>query len=229
MFRFLVKFFKILVIACLIGVLLRSIEVILIKQKSKNVAISNTVNETQYKETIKIASNEENLMQNMEKDNQKKQEDGIVETKKETDTKQNIKKQNSTIEKKEKAEIEQKAEKQEISNNKTLPETTKQEILEKKQETQIENKYTEVKVDMAEKKECSNNTHGMEVGNSGKWFNTKDEAIATYKAEIKKWGNKWTNNEISDEDYYSNCPCGYEIWDCPFCNKWTINYYFDNM
>lgn len=223
MFRFLVKFFKILAIACLIGVSLRVIDIILLKEKTKDVAISNTINETQYKETSRIDSNENNV----EKDNQQKQENVIVETRKEADTNQNTEKQNTIIEKKENIKVEQKEEKQANSNNQSLPETTKQEILETKQEKQNENKYTEVKIDIAEKKECNGNNHGMEVGNSGKWFSTKDEAIATYKAEIKLWGNKWTNNEISDDEYYKNCPYGYEVWSCMYCGKWTLNYYYD--
>ena len=226
MFRFLVKFFKILVIACLIGVSLRVIEVMLLKEKTKNVAISNIVNETQYKERAEISSNEENE----EKDNGQKEENVVIETKQEADTSQNIKKQNTTTEKKENVKVEQKTEKQEISNNKILPETTKQETLETKKETQNENKYTEVKIDIAEKKECSGNKHGMEVGNSGKWFSTKDEAIATYKAETKKWEEKLKDKEnpISYDEYYKNCPYGYEVWSCMYCDKWTLNYYYDN-
>ena len=67
----------------------------------------------------------------------------------------------------------------------------------------------------------------MKIGNSGKWFNSKDEAIMTYKAEINKWGDKWTKDEITNEDYYANCPYGYEVWTCPYCNMWTLNYYYE--
>ena len=121
-------------------------------------------------------------------------------------------------------EEDKKEEQQENSNKVSLPEITKQEVI----ETKSEEKYTEVEVEIAEKKECKNNNHGMSVGNSGKWFNTKEEAIATYKQESKMWGDKWKNNEISDDEYYRNCPYGYEIWSCMYCGKWTINYYYDN-
>lgn len=222
MFRFLVKFFKVLAIACLIGVSLRVIEVMFLKEKTKDVAISNIVNETQNKEMTEISSNEE-----IEKKDNEEKENIVIETKQEADISQNIKKQDTVTEKKENIKVEQKTEKQEKTNNQTLSETTKQET---KKEIKNENKYTEVKIDIAEKKECSGNKHGMEVGNSGKWFSTKDEAIATYKAEIKKWEEKLKDKEnpISYDEYYKNCPYGYEIFNCPYCNKWTLNYYYDN-
>lgn len=140
----------------------------------------------------------------------------------------------------EKSGVEVKEETTKIENNNNTPQLTKenkdkevvetpiqQEITEKKDTTNIEGKYMEIEVSVAEKKECDKSKHRISSGNTGLWFETKEQAIATYKAEIKKWGDKWSNNEISDEDYYSNCPYGYEIWDCPFCSKWTINYYFD--
>lgn len=74
---------------------------------------------------------------------------------------------------------------------------------------------------------CTNNSnHGAEVGNVGRWFNSKEEAVALYESEIKKWGNQWTNDEIDDETYYKNCPDGYEYWSCPLCGKWTITIYY---
>lgn len=72
----------------------------------------------------------------------------------------------------------------------------------------------------------NNNNHGMGVGNSGRWFNSREEAVKMYESEIKMWGEKWTNYEIDNETYYKNCPDGYEIWSCPICGKWTINLYY---
>lgn len=115
------------------------------------------------------------------------------------------------------------------SNNNNLSETTdKQENEIVKEKIETEEKYTEIEVNVAEKKECTGNNHGIGVGNSGQWFNTKDEAVATYRAEIKEWEDKWNAkvNPISDDDYYSNCPCGYEVWTCMYCGKWTLNYYY---
>ena len=55
---------------------------------------------------------------------------------------------------------------------------------------------------------------------------TKEQAIAEYDKEINLWGDKWVNDEIDDDTYYKNCPDGYEIWSCPYCSKWTLNYYY---
>lgn len=74
---------------------------------------------------------------------------------------------------------------------------------------------------------CTNNhNHGMDVGNSGQWFLTKNEAIAYYENKINYWGNLWETDQIDDTTYYKNCPKGYEIWSCMYCSKWTINFYY---
>lgn len=107
-------------------------------------------------------------------------------------------------------------------------EIPKKEIIkEEAPKEEVDNNYTEYEVSIAEKKECVGNNHFLEVGNSEKWFESKDEAVRTYKAEIKKWDDQWVANEISDEEYYRNCPYGYEVWNCPYCQKWTLNYYYD--
>lgn len=58
------------------------------------------------------------------------------------------------------------------------------------------------------------------------WYNSKAEAIEVYNTEIKKWGDRWTNYEIDNDTYYKNCPSGYEVFSCPYCNKWNINLYY---
>ena len=72
----------------------------------------------------------------------------------------------------------------------------------------------------------NNNNHGMDTGNCGRWFNTKNEAIEYYEEKINYWGKLWENYEIEDSEYYKNCPTGYEIWSCMYCSKWTINFYY---
>lgn len=72
---------------------------------------------------------------------------------------------------------------------------------------------------------CTDNNHGMDTGNCKTWFETKEQAIAFYNAKKKEWEDKWTNYEINNEEYFNNRPNGYEIWDCPYCHKWTINIY----
>ena len=74
---------------------------------------------------------------------------------------------------------------------------------------------------------CSGNSHGVGTGNSGRWFNSETEAINYYKSIIKSWGDKWEKFEIDDETYNKNCPYGYEDWSCPYCGKWTINFYYN--
>lgn len=71
----------------------------------------------------------------------------------------------------------------------------------------------------------TNNAPKCSHSNSN-WYNSKAEAIAVYNAEIKKWGDKWTNYEIDNDTYYKNCPSGYEVLSCPYCNKWNINLYY---
>lgn len=73
----------------------------------------------------------------------------------------------------------------------------------------------------------NNNNHSIGVGNSGKWFNTKAEAVAVFENEKSKWENKWTNFEIDDETYYKNCPDSYEVYSCSQCGKWTISIFYD--
>lgn len=153
----------------------------------------------------------------------------VNETKSTSNQKAQEKKVESSTIKKETSKKQVTEEKQTNSSNDTLSETMdkqENEIVDEKIET--EEKYTEIEVSVAEKKECIGNNHGIGVGNSGQWFNTKDEAVATYRAEIKEWEDKWTDKEnpISDDEYYNNCPCGYEVWTCMYCGKWTLNYYY---
>ena len=91
-----------------------------------------------------------------------------------------------------------------------------------------EKKYNEYVVNVAKPKECVGNKHSISAGNTGKWYKTKDEAIATYRSEIKKWGDKWKEDLITEEEYNKKCPYGYEVWTCPICQKWTLNYYYNN-
>lgn len=88
------------------------------------------------------------------------------------------------------------------------------------------NSYTEKEVMVVEKTECVGNNHKIESGNTGKWFNNKIEADDYYNTEIEKWGNLWENDEITKEEYLKNCPFGYEVWTCPQCQKWTLNFYY---
>ena len=105
---------------------------------------------------------------------------------------------------------------------------TKQET---KQEVQIQEKNkqetkTEVKVQEPETPKCSDTKHGVGAGNTGKWFNSYNEAVAYYDNLINGYSNQIHNGEITIEEYNKKCPYGYEVWSCPYCNKWTLNFYF---
>ncbi len=195
------------------------------KSVSEQIAIEE--NNSDKIETI-VTSEEVVVAEDTVKVVEKKEE--IVQEKNNTNEIKNIEEPKKTEEVKVKTETKEQPKKVEENTFKVQkPEKVETKSTENKEET-ITESYTEVKVEIAKKKECEGNNHGMNVGNTGMWFNTKDEAISTYKAEIKKWGDLWTDkdNPISNEEYYKNCPYGYEIWSCPYCGKWTLNYYLDN-
>ena len=58
-----------------------------------------------------------------------------------------------------------------------------------------------------------------------KWFNSYNEAVSYYDNLILDYSNKIHNGQITFEEYNKQCPCGYEIWSCQYCGKWTLNYY----
>ncbi len=89
-----------------------------------------------------------------------------------------------------------------------------------------QNNYIEVEVKVAEKKECDGNNHKIGAGNTGLWFETKAQADNYYNSQLEKWGKLWENDKITKEKYLKECPSGYEIWTCPQCKKWTINFYY---
>lgn len=73
--------------------------------------------------------------------------------------------------------------------------------------------------------QCSNNNnHLMKCGNMGRWFDSKSDVKAYVDSVMKSWAYKWESGEISDDEYFSNCPQGYECWSCGYCGKWTGNF-----
>lgn len=73
--------------------------------------------------------------------------------------------------------------------------------------------------------QCSNNNnHSMKCGNMGRWFDSKSDAKAYVDSIMKSWADKWESGEISDDEYFANCPQGYECWSCGYCGKWTGNF-----
>ena len=122
-----------------------------------------------------------------------------------------------------------------VEQPRTTPVTTPKKIVEKETTTPVvetiipetPKEETKVEIKQPETPKCSDSKHGVGVGNSNKWFNSKQEAINYYQGIIKTWGDKWEKFEIDDETYQKNCPYGYETWSCPFCEKWTINFYYN--
>lgn len=73
--------------------------------------------------------------------------------------------------------------------------------------------------------QCSNNNnHSMKCGNMGRWFDSKSDVKAYVDSVMKSWADKWESGEISDDEYFTNCPQGYECWSCGYCSKWTGNF-----
>ena len=128
--------------------------------------------------------------------------------------------------KKEEPKIEEKKEETQTSPK----EDVEQPIQKQESITPTDNKSDDVKKEETVVRCTNNNNHGMSVGNTGKWFSNKDEAIAYYKSEIKYWGDWWENTSADDTEadatYKKNCPSGYEVWSCMYCGKWTINFYY---
>lgn len=226
MFSFLVKFLKIMVIACIIGVLLRAIDIIFLKQEATNIETSNITNEIQNEERTEIESDTIVI--------EEQKNDVIIE--KETEQENNQQTTVNTNKPVENTQSSSDKTNQTQSNKNTTTQTNKDKTTQDNKipistpipapistPTPMPTPTTKPTVQIPK---CEGNKHGIETGNSGRWFNTESEAIAIYDAEIKKWGDKWTSGEIDKSTYLKNCPAGYEDWSCPYCHKWTINFYY---
>ena len=120
-----------------------------------------------------------------------------------------------------------------VEQPKTTPVTTPKKTVEKEITTPVvETKIpeqpkeeTKVEIKQPETPKCSDSKHGVGVGNSNKWFNSYNEAVSYYDNLILDYSNKIHNGQITFEEYNKQCPCGYEIWSCQYCGKWTLNYY----
>lgn len=120
--------------------------------------------------------------------------------------------------------------KEKITKEEKRVEETKEEKIEvsqpKEEPKVIETKPEPIKEPEPVTPKCDESNHGIGVGNSNKWFNTQQEAINYFDGLQKTWGDKWERFEIDSETYDKNCPYRYEVWTCPFCGKWTINFYY---
>lgn len=72
---------------------------------------------------------------------------------------------------------------------------------------------------------CTNNSnHSIKCGNIGRWFNSRSDIETYWKNQCNALAEKWDKGEISDSEYYSKSPYGYECWSCSYCGKWTGNF-----
>ena len=76
-------------------------------------------------------------------------------------------------------------------------------------------------------KHCTNNNnHSIKCGNIGRWFNSRSDIETYWKNQCNALAEKWDKGEISDSEYYSKSPYGYECWSCSYCGKWTGNFMY---
>ena len=132
----------------------------------------------------------------------------------------------NTTEKKRKEKITKEEKKIEETQEKIIDEEKKETQQPKEEHKVVETKSEPIKESEPVTPKCDGSNHGVGVGNSNKWFNSKQEAINYYDGIQKTWGEKWERFEIDSATYDKNCPYGYEVWTCPFCGKWTINFYY---
>lgn len=74
-------------------------------------------------------------------------------------------------------------------------------------------------------KTCTNNyNHSLSCGNMGRWFSSRSEVKAYVNAEMNKWNSLFESGAIGEDEYFRNCPSGYECWSCSNCGRWTGNF-----
>lgn len=171
--------------------------------EQSNTVEDNTISQNQVVEESKITENTQTVQEENVKTSAKKENNKTITTSKQQTT------QEKTPSQPQKSEPSSKSEQltTSVKNN--------------------DNSYKEQEVQIVPKTECKGNNHKIGAGNTGKWFETQEQAAAYFKTEIAKWGKQWENFEITDDEYHKNCPYGYEVWTCPQCQKWTVNFYYN--
>lgn len=81
------------------------------------------------------------------------------------------------------------------------------------------NNTNENKEEAKEKTKCNHSNEN--------YYNTQEEAVATYEAMRDELSDKVKSGEIETyEEYVKKTPYGYETWTCVACGKWTIRFYY---
>lgn len=75
----------------------------------------------------------------------------------------------------------------------------------------------------------NNNNHSRHCGNTGKWYNSFDEAKVYYNSVKNSWTKKYENGEITENEYNIKCPAGYSIVGCSYCDKCTMDFSYEAM
>lgn len=191
------------------------------KLKKSDILKSTTIsNQLEEKEI-----NEEPIQEKQEEQQVNEKQENHVENVNNINTQQTKKETNNSTIKSTSANISQNVTKNAVTSTPIKSESSNSKKTTKKETVQQETKKPSTqKNDILRCTTISN--HGTGVGNSNKWFNSKSEAIAYYNDLINKLGEKWEKFEIDDDTYYKSCPYGYEVWTCPYCSKWTINFYY---
>lgn len=96
-----------------------------------------------------------------------------------------------------------------IQENITKEEIPIQEKEEEKEQTKQETKIESIENEITIQK-CTDTKHGVDIGNSNKWFNSYNEAISYYDNLINDYSNKIHAGEITLEEYNKKCPYGYD-------------------
>ncbi|MBQ6380241.1 MAG: hypothetical protein IJJ41_01385 [Clostridia bacterium] len=100
--------------------------------------------------------------------------------------------------------------------------TTKKQTTTKRQQT---TKAPTTKPQTTKPKTCTNNyNHSLSCGNMGRWFSSRSEVRAYVNAEMNKWNSLFESGTIGENEYFRNCPSGYECWSCSNCGRWTGNF-----
>ncbi len=100
--------------------------------------------------------------------------------------------------------------------------TTKKQTTTKRQQT---TKAPTTKPQTTKPKTCTNNyNHSLSCGNMGRWFSSRSEVKAYVNAEMNKWNSLYESGAIGEDEYFHNCPSGYECWSCSYCGRWTGNF-----
>lgn len=226
----------ILILTCLILVGL----LLIYRNDKETVEMQN--NQITSENEIQYQDNEENIIENIileEKDEtlEKNETENVKVIEEETE-KKDIPKENKQNKNETNNTTNKVVKKENTTTNKpTISANNKEETISKNEEhketisTEKEQTTTEKP---AENKPIIDNTKTEEkqdnqvkcTHSASNYYNTKAEAIAEYDRIINEWSDKWLNNEVDDETYYKNCPDGYEIFSCPYCNKWTISLYY---